>query len=839
MKQESRLLLVAAIAAILQPAANVHAQGLEEIVVTAQRREQSLQDVPISVTAVTGESFSESGFSDVEDMSSFVPNLVIRDGFVGQSITVRGIGTSTLNEAFEQAVATFADGVYYGRDNLSQSAGFDLERIEVVRGPQPTFAGQSATAGAINIITRKPGNTWEGMASAGFGSDEETTVDAAVGGPLSDTFGVRLAGRYYKLDDAGYHSVVGNIPQGIKDNKAARLTAVWQPTDTVDVTFKYEYQDVWQRGTPNEYTDCELRPSLSTANTVVAPGLPALCALDVVVNGMNLALDGSRATGGTLDARAAVEALNAASGAAPGSANYWGYSAAGFPGGIEDIARNLNQVAEYNQLEDREFKADIFSAAVNWEIGRLTLSTNTSLVEYDKEDWLDPDDSSFAVFNDHRLESFDQFGQEIRLTSATDQTVSWMVGAYYQQHELESRIDVYLPRVLIDPALIPVGLTPRATAFGGTLTEDSTWISAFFAATWNVADTFRVNFGGRYQDATKDGVLPAEVAYLPSNSNVYGAFQRFPDNREAKGTVANSDFLPEIGVEFDVSDDVMLYAKYAEAFKNGGFVMSPPVGGGLPFAFTFDPERAEGFEVGYKGRLFDNRLELNAALYYTKYSDLQVSIFNSTVGQFITTNAAESHTQGLEFDGRVAVTDAFTLGFSGVLGAEAQYDIYDGASCNSLESKRWAASPPAGFSPFECRADRSGVSLPNAPEWSVSLNPEYRLNLNQNFGLRLGANMMFSDGFTNWDDEDDRGPPASGTLIGSFERIDARISLVPAAGNWEVALYGRDLTDTRLVLGNTPDFQHKSLDPARYDSGGIARERGRRYGAQLTWRFGN
>jgi outer membrane receptor protein involved in Fe transport len=135
MKRESNLLLAAAIAAVLLPHAEASAQGLEEIVVTAQRREQSLQDVPISVTAVTGESFAESGFADIEDMSSFVPNLFIRDGFVGQTIVVRGVGTSTLNEAFEQAVATFADGIYYGRDNLSQSAGFDLERVEVVRGP--------------------------------------------------------------------------------------------------------------------------------------------------------------------------------------------------------------------------------------------------------------------------------------------------------------------------------------------------------------------------------------------------------------------------------------------------------------------------------------------------------------------------------------------------------------------------------------------------------------------------------------------------------------------------------------------------------------------------------
>jgi outer membrane receptor protein involved in Fe transport len=157
---QSKRLLAAAVAAAVLPSTRVVAQseGLEEIFVTAQRREQSLQDVPISVMAVTGEAIEEGGFSDVEDLSVFIPNLFMRDAFTGQAIIVRGIGTSTGNEAFEQAVAAFADGVYYGRDNLSQGAVFDLERVEVVRGPQPTFAGQSATAGAINVITRKPGD---------------------------------------------------------------------------------------------------------------------------------------------------------------------------------------------------------------------------------------------------------------------------------------------------------------------------------------------------------------------------------------------------------------------------------------------------------------------------------------------------------------------------------------------------------------------------------------------------------------------------------------------------------------------------------------------------------
>jgi outer membrane receptor protein involved in Fe transport len=824
----SQRLVAAAVAAALVPSARLLAQsaglneGLEEILVTAQRREQSLQDVPISVTAITGEAIEEGGFSDVEDLSIFVPNLFMRDAFTGQSLIVRGIGTSTGNEAFEQAVAAFSDGVYYGRDNLSQGAVFDLERVEVVRGPQPTFAGQSATAGAINVITRKPGESWEGGVNMAYGSDEESTLDFAAGGPLSENFGIRFAGRYYELDDAGYHSIVGNVPQGVKENRAARVVATWAPTDNLDFTFKYEHQDVWQRGTAGEYTICETRPQYSTANTTIAPGLPAPCALDAVVNGANLnVLDGSRGTGGSLDARATVDALNAASGAAPGSPNYWGNAAT-----IGNIAYGLNQVAEYNYPEDRDFQADIALAAVDWQLGDLTLSTNTSFIEYDKEDWLDPDDSSFAVFNDHRLEDFDQFAQEVRLASPLDQALSWMVGLYYQEHTLHSRIDVYLPRLLGTAAYQPAGA--RAVGFGGMLTEDSEWASAFFAATWNATESFRVNFGGRYQDATKDGRLPAEVAFLVGpTATSFGPFSPIPPGNNggvpAVGTVEASDFLPEVGVEWDLSENVMGYVKYAEAFKNGGFVMSPPVGGGLPDPFSFAPEFAEGYEIGAKSRLANNRLELNAALYRTDYTNLQVTVFISAIGRFITTNAAEAHTQGVELDGRWAVTDAFTLGFAGAFGSEAVYDAYDGASCNSLEAK--SVPPP-------CRADRSGVSLPYAPDWTYSFNPDWRVMLGSNFELMVGANIRFSDGYWISDNEDPRNE------VGSFERVDLRIGLAPREGRWEAAIYGRDLTDERLTVGGQPDFQHKTLDPTMYDAFGNTRERGRRYGIQFNYNFG-
>jgi iron complex outermembrane recepter protein len=817
----NRFVGAAVSAALASAAAPAFSQGLEEIVVTATRRAQSLQDVPISVTAVTGELIQDGGFSDMEDLAAFIPNLQMRDAFTGQAIYIRGIGTSTGNEAFEQAVAQFADGVYYGRDNLSQNAFFDLERVEVVRGPQPTFAGQSATAGAINMISRLPGEIWEGNVVGAYGSDEELSLEAGFGGPVSDTFGIRVAARYYELDDAGYFRVVDGKPLGIRENKAARFTGVWTPTDRFDATFKYEYQDTWQEGTPTEYSRCDTNPATSFAHSAVTPGIPALCALDALYNGMDLnALDGGRGSGGTQSVFEAMAALNAQSGAQPGDPDYWGDPAS-------PVSRNLAGVYDYNQDEERWTEADVFSGTLNWQLGDLTFTSQTSLVTYDKKDWLDPDDSSFAIFTDLRLEEFEQTAQELRLTSAEDRTFSWLLGVYWQNHDLETEIDIYMPWLFFgaDPAWSD-GIAPdyESRSFGGRLFEDSTWKSAFFAGTFNVTDQVRLNFGGRYQDVAKDGLLVPTQALLPVGGDRFDP--RFQSGDSLREPSESDDFLPEVGIQWDATDDLMLYVKYAEAFKAGGYVMSPVIAGALPDPFTYLPEQAEGYELGVKGRFADGTLELNIVYFDTDYTDLQETTFLSEEGRFITGNAARAATEGIEFDGRWAASDNFTLGFGGTL-LDAYY-VEHAVDCNSLDVKLWEDAGNTG----QCLRDLTGVQLPQAPDWQLTLTPEYRFTIGR-FDARLGASLFWSDGYDLGND----GDPID--LIGSNHRFDVRFGLRPTDANWEIALYGRDITDERLVVGGASDFQQKSNDRLAHNGGGYARERGARWGLQATYFVGN
>ena len=834
----SKVTLAGAIGLVLTP--TVFAQQLEEIVVTATRRVENLQDVPISVTAVTGEAILRGGFSDMEDLSIFVPNLYMRDQFTGQSIIIRGIGTSTGNEAFEQAVAQFHDGVYYARDNLGQNSFYDLERVEVVRGPQPTFAGQSATAGALNYISRRPGDAFAGTITASYGSDEESSVEFGFGGPVTDNFGVRLAGRSYQLDDAGYTDITTGAPLGIKDNDAVRLTGVWSPSDTFELTFKYETNDVWQVGTPREHTRCDTRAQYSTAHTAVTRGMPSVCGLEALFNGATLdVLDGLQGTGGSQDVWEVVEALDAQFGLTPGDrtrnagtlpngdpvfGNSYTPVACSDPleprlPGCSPVARGLNNVAEYNFPEEREHQSNVFVIDMNWDVGDYTLSFTTSNVEYDKHDWLDPDGGTFAIFTDERIETFDQTSFEFRITSPIDQTFSWMLGAYKQDSDLDTTIDVFLPRTL-GPA--PPGAI--AVSFGGDLLEDASWTSLFFAGTYNVTDSVRVNIGGRLQDIEKNGNLTPTNAFLFPGMTTY-----YPNGRvrnaggaAASGNADADDTLPEFGIEWDAGDNSMLYLKYAEALKAGGFVMSPAIGGGLPNPFSYLPEFAEGVEFGFKSLLADGSVELNLAVYDVDYKNLQVSIFLSEEGRFVTGNAAEAHTTGVEIDGRWAATNNFTLGFAAALN-EAEYDRYDGADCNTLDVKIYGRP---------CFNDLAGHSLPISPDYTVSFMPEFNFSFGE-MQARFGAMMVFSDGYSLSNDFD---PLAE---VPSNHRIDVRLSISPPNGQWEVALYGRDITDERLKVGGAGSFQSKTLDQTLHDGNGTARTRGSRWGIQGSYFFGN
>ncbi|MGY8814533.1 MAG: TonB-dependent receptor, partial [Gammaproteobacteria bacterium] len=215
------------------------AQVLEEITVTAQRREQSLQDVPVSLQTFQGDDMTRQGFDTLSDLTTYAPGLVIKAGSEEQGLILRGAGTQSKNLGIEQGVPTFIDGIHMGRGSQVLNGYMDIQRVEVLKGPQPVFFGQNAAAGALNIETVKPGEEWTGTLAGDFGNFGKKVVEGAIGGPITDTFGIRVAAKYYRLEGFMRDYFTGDkFPQ--REYKTARITTQWTPTENFQATFKLE-----------------------------------------------------------------------------------------------------------------------------------------------------------------------------------------------------------------------------------------------------------------------------------------------------------------------------------------------------------------------------------------------------------------------------------------------------------------------------------------------------------------------------------------------------------------------------------------------------------------------
>nr|WP_246448104.1 TonB-dependent receptor [Novosphingobium flavum] len=777
---------------------------LADIVVTATRRVERLQDVPVSVAAVGGDALQSSGSAKVQDLSSFVPSLRFAETATGQMVNIRGVGSGSGNAAFEQSVATFVDGIYYSRSVLTKSVFLDTDRVEVVRGPQPLFAGQNAIAGAINIINRKPGNTWNGYVLGSYGSSKEGSIEGAFGGPLTDTFGVRAAARYYKLGQNQPDAVTGR-QNGITRDIAARLIAEWKPIENITATLKYEHQDVRGTGLASETVGCDLNPqtsgaALSPPYAAAGPytGRPAPCTVQALAGLGNFALDRVTENAGTLDYVALINQINAAHVGQPG-----------YPLSSGAIRAGLNKLPVYNN-NDRKFYSNIVAGTLDADLGGVSLTSTTGYIAYKADFWADIDGTSIAFFQDHRPESFTQFSQELRLASRGTSSFRWMIGAYYQKNHLDTTDELFLP----------LGTSP-----GANLDEHARSLGAFASLSYNLTDQLTVNAGARYTDLRKRAVLSNSVATLGVGDTAFGP--RTPGNVNLPLAFDDSDFNPEVGLQWK-QGDVMLYGRYAQAFKGGGFVFGAPLGAFPPPRTIFASEKARTFELGAKTQLFNRRLTANLTLFTTDVTNLQVSVFDPNSGSFVTSNAAAARNRGIELDGRVLLARNFIVGFGASL-LDATYRNYAGASCYALQGKQFTqqTGQPAGL----CTQDLSGRRIPFASPWSVSLTPDLKIDLAEGWQATLGGTLFVS------------GPYNINANLDPFFRndtyatVDMRLGIGPSNGRWTVTGYVNNLTNKRVLNFSANSLFNRSNDANTRDGIPVVSNRERSYGVQARLTF--
>jgi len=752
--------------AITASAGAVNAAVLEEIVVTAQQRAESLQDVPVSVAAVTAEKMSNAGIVDLQGLSELVPNFSINETGISTTVTIRGI-SSGINPGFEQSVGIYNDGIFYGRDQLARIPMIDMERVEILRGPQGILFGKNSIAGAVSQISAKPTDEFEGSVTALYEPDHgEQDLRLMLSGPISDSVSGRIAILDRTLDGYVFNTVSGEDEQQEKE-QVFRASLRWDVSE--DVT-------------------ANLKVSRSTFDTI----------------GRNMEVYNSI---GTPDH---ISVLN-------------GIPSAAVPSPVES---GLNYSADNNgHFSDNEV-SDV-TLTVDWDMDGFSLTSVTGFVEYEFKESCDCDFSGAAIFDAARQEEYEQFSQEFRFTSDLGGDFDYIGGLFFQSTELNYKDQIRLPTpTLIADVLagIPsaaglVPFAPGASTDRAFNQEGDLW-AAFAQGTWSLSDELRVTVGGRYTQETKDAdrtqLHKAEAAFggqyqspvvVDAVSGAYNALWgifAIEPYETIVGKLDDSSFTPVVTVEWDANEDTMAYLTWTKGFKSGGFdarsnghpdaavnnAGNPLSGNPITGSWEFDREEATSIELGSKMTLADGAAELNVALYFTEYSDLQVSQFDGTLG-FNVTNAGEATVQGLEADGRWAVSDNVTLTGSAAY-LDFNYDKFPNSQCYFGQTSNSAD--------FAGLCDVGGERKEYTPELQANIGAAWMGDVGEGLVLNASVDLVYMDDYIYASNLDPR------TKQDATTQVSARVAISDSEGAWEVALLGRNLTDETVINfgGNTP-----------------------------------
>jgi iron complex outermembrane receptor protein len=645
--------------------------ALEEVVVTARRREENVQDVPVAVAVIGGEQLARQGISTVGQLTQVVPSLqILSSNPRNTALTIRGLGASygLANDGLEQGVGVYVDQVYASRPATATFDFVDIERVEVLRGPQGTLFGKNTTAGALNITTRAPTFDFEAQGELSVGDYDFFQAKASIAGPLVED---RLAGRlsFVRTEREGFlDNVVTGEKQNSLDNTGFKGQLLFTPTEDLTVRL---YGD-WGRQEP-------------------------VCCTQVYVT-----------AGQTLrPAAQQFAALAAGRGYAPPSLNY--------ADRLADVDADIQATQELGGV----------SAIVDYDFGWATL---TSISAYRKWDWEPANDRDYTSLDILRQSANpskqDQTSQEIRLASNGRETIEWVAGLYYfEQNVTTTGVTEYGRDAAywLTAAQGPDALLDGYKIFNSSSIDTESY-AAFGQATWNIRDDLRLTGGLRYTQETKDGVYAATTqGGLVTTDPVLIARRNGVARAQAYAADIDDGVLTgQASISYDVNRDVLVYASYALGSKSGGINMAgiPNAADGTPAltSAVVDPEEVTTFELGLKSQLFDRRLTANLALYATEIADFQANVVDSGPGALrgYLANIEKVEVRGAELDLAFRATDDlngyFTLAYT-----DGEYASFTNGPC-PLER--------IGTSTAAC--DLSGVELPGVSPWAASLGGEYR-----------------------------------------------------------------------------------------------------------------
>ncbi|MBX3593777.1 MAG: TonB-dependent receptor [Sphingomonas sp.] len=649
--------------------------GADEIVVTATKRSESLQKVPLSITAFSQEEMERKGYTNLGGVQESTPNLNFSVQSAGQNVvrvTLRGVGTETLVGGGDPGVALHIDGVYVGRNSAAATDIFDIERVEVLRGPQGTLYGRNATGGSINIITKKP--TTDGVEGSGdftYGNYNELRVRGVVNVPLSDTLSSRIA--VFGESHDGY---LKNLYPSGRDNNdketfGGRMQLRWQPSAGTDILLRGYFQKIGGAGPGSRYLGTDI---------VSANGYPTQGNVGI----------------GSAGQRVGADVFNLAR-------TRTGEAVLPRPTGFYEVRKDAPEFVDLLiKGVDLEADVDLSDAILLRSTSSYQTNTNEILV--------DSDNSELPIETRYRKNDASQFSQEFNLLSQTKSPFQWLFGAYFYHEALTERFQTIVPAGLIPTSVaLPAGAVPG----GGGVKQDrvvnhKTESYALFGQlsyelTPGLIATagLRHTWDNKVQNRTGGGQIDITTGIRAGTPGLTGY------EAPTHGEVSFAEFTYRLSLAYEFARDHNLFASYSRGYKSGGFDFNGGVVDPTTGQVPYKPEFVDAIEVGSKNRFFDRRMTLNVTAFHYKYKDLQV--FRLTGDGPLTDNAAQSTIWGIEGELKLQPTDDFAIdGSVGYL--DATYDQYS------------IPMPPTDF---------SGNRLNYAPKWTAAAGAEYTVHLGE------------------------------------------------------------------------------------------------------------
>jgi iron complex outermembrane receptor protein len=659
---------------------------MEEVVVTAQKREESLQDVAISVTAFTGENIEKLGLRQSTDIASQTPNYTVGypNGENGvPSLFVRGVGLNDFGVTNSGPIATYVDEVYISSNAAQIFQIMDLERVEVLRGPQGTLYGRNATGGAINFVARKPGDALEASALVSIGTYSATKVEAAIGGPVSETLGIR--GAFVKNDSNGWikNQVTDNDLNGT-DDLSYRLLFDWHPTENLDLLLNLHGGETKSDSTVYQHRG------------VLDPITFEPCSPARIENFQCVDFMGYRETDDYDEGSYDLEATNDTS-----------FLGASIKANWDVRGTIFTWIAAFDQIQDD--RPEETDASPN--------DILTVLLAVDQQ----------------------SFSQELRVSRELN-NLNWLVGLYYLKDDATDRGSFDLFRVLrpaveaTDPGAYPGGFSPAGLWSGvdengvgigppvfqtrQATNQHIQSLAIYGDLSWEINDRWGISLGVRY----------TEEEINQRNSQGFQEGGTYIPLMDDDNSSRFNDTSGRLVVNYQWQPDVMIYAGATTGFKAGG--VNNPL---LEPATKYDDESIVNYEAGIKASLLNSRLRVNAAAFFYDYANLQVFRTVNSGGTIsnILSNAADSRIMGAEIEAQMILGDNLFVSFGiGLIDTEYENFIVEGVD------------PNTGATTFE---DLSGNEITMAPDRTVNGLILYDVPVDLFGSLQLQLDFSYQD----------------------------------------------------------------------------------------------